>query len=136
MPSGTSYTPGFSTCPDTAMNFSPAKPCLPCAFHHRPAVHRMPGDVRERLDVVDERRLAVQAVRAGERRLVPRLAALSSRASSRAVSSPRMYPPGETKTSMSNCAGAEDGLAEHPGRRPAAIAASKPLRSASYSCRR
>src|SRR5262249_60332708 len=33
-------------------------------------------DVRERLDRVHQRRLAVQAVGAGERRLVPRLAAV------------------------------------------------------------
>ena len=62
----------------------------------------------ERLDVVDERRLAVagRACRGTAACSAARRACLRG-ASSSAVSSPRMYPPGETKTSMSNRSRAE-----------------------------
>ena len=41
VPIGTQYTSGFSTCPDTAKNFSPVPPLTPWAFHHSaPRVER------------------------------------------------------------------------------------------------
>ena len=55
-----------------------SSPFLPGALRVPPgrAAQRDDRDVRERLDRVHQRRLAVQAVGAGERRLVPRLAAV------------------------------------------------------------
>src|SRR5205823_12867860 len=45
VPRGTSYTPGFLTCPLTARNFKPGAPFFPCAAHHAPLLRRMPGTI-------------------------------------------------------------------------------------------
>ena len=43
MPIGTQYTPGRSTWPDTAKNFSPVPPPVPCAFHQSAPFATMTG---------------------------------------------------------------------------------------------
>ena len=77
VPAGTQNTPGCSTWPETEKNFSPAPPLTPWAFHHWAPRVEDDRDRGERLDVVHQRRPAVEAVAAGERRLVARLAAVA-----------------------------------------------------------
>ncbi len=43
LPIGTQYTPGRSTCPETAKNFRPVPPSAPCRFHQSAPRCRMTG---------------------------------------------------------------------------------------------
>jgi hypothetical protein len=43
VPIGTQYTPGFSTCPETAKNFQPTESPMPCEPHHRAPRCRITG---------------------------------------------------------------------------------------------
>ena len=77
VPIGTQYTPGFSTWPDTAKNFSPVPPFTPCDFHHsapRSAITGTWANVSTEFISVG---LPHRPRDPGERRLVARLAAVA-----------------------------------------------------------
>ena len=76
-PKRTSYVPGRSTCPETQRSFVPVEPSVPVPANDGPGAEDDVEHVDERLDVVDDGRLAEEADLDRERRLVARLAPLA-----------------------------------------------------------
>jgi hypothetical protein len=72
-----SYTPGLFTCPLMQNSFGPLFFSGPIATNHSAPFTRISGHVGERLDIVDDRRAAVETDDGRERRPQARLGALA-----------------------------------------------------------
>src|SRR5271156_5202055 len=101
VPIGTSYTPGCTTSPLTPMNFSPAVPFRPCDLYQSTPRKRMGGTLAKVSTLLITVGLFHRPCCTGNGGLLRGSARLPSIASSNAVSSPQIYPPGLTNISRS-----------------------------------
>ena len=114
MPIGISKTPGARTWPLTPTNFDPAAPFTPCALYQSGAAREDRRGKRERLDVVDDRRLLPQPLQRRKRRLVARLGALAfDRLEQRALLAADVAARADEHLEVELAARAENALAEH-----------------------
>src|ERR1700683_1409518 len=101
VPSGTSYTPGCTTSPLTPINFSPAAPFKPCDLYQSTPRNRIVGTFANVSTLLMTVGLFHRPCCTGNGGLLRGSARLPSIASSSAVSSPQIYPPGLTNISRS-----------------------------------
>src|SRR5271155_1835348 len=101
VPIGTSYTPGCTTSPLTPINFSPAEPFTPCDLYQSTPRKRMGGTFANVSTLLMTVGLFHNPCCTGNGGLLRGSARLPSIASSSAVSSPQIYPPGLTNISRS-----------------------------------
>src|SRR5271156_3151475 len=101
VPIGTSYTPGCTTSPLTPINFSPAEPFRPCDLYQSTPRKRIVGTFANVSTLLITVGLFHRPCCTGNGGLLRGSARLPSIASSSAVSSPQMYPPGLTNISRS-----------------------------------
>src|SRR5271168_975298 len=101
VPIGTSYTPGCTTSPLTPINFSPAVPFRPCDLYQSTPRKRMGGTLAKVSTLLITVGLFHRPCCTGNGGLLRGSARLPSIASSNAVSSPQIYPPGLTNISRS-----------------------------------
>src|SRR5271156_1753263 len=99
VPIGTSYTPGCTTSPLTPINFSPAVPFRPCDLYQSTPRKRMGGTLAKVSTLLITVGLFHRPCCTGNGGLLRGSARLPSIASSNAVSSPQIYPPGLTNIS-------------------------------------
>src|ERR1700733_13991399 len=101
VPSGTSYTPGCTTSPLTPINFSPAAPFKPCDLYQSTPRNRIVSTFANVSTLLMTVGLFHRPCCTGNGGLLRGSARLPSIASSSAVSSPQIYPPGLTNISRS-----------------------------------
>ena len=110
--------PGRATWPDRQKSFGPVEPSVPIARERLAAVEDDERHVDQRLDVVDDGRLAEQADLDRERRLVARLAALAlDRLEERRLLAADVGAGAAPELDVEGEAGAEDVGAEEAGAR-------------------
>src|SRR5580704_8850473 len=96
---GTSYTPGRTTCPLTPTNFNPRDPPTPAFLYHSTPRTKICGTIANVSTLLITVGFCHKPATPGNGGLFRGSARCPSIASSSALSSPQMYPPGLTNTS-------------------------------------